>query len=214
MSTVNIKKRGGALVMTTQKTKSAKVKPEVKKYVKNQLYKDIETKYLIPSGATTENIAVSSSWAANPVNLLPNSGAIEGKFATLKNLLIKGRLETADTNGNVIRIVVYRSKIPGGDTSSAMYPQQVGTTTMAPYVPWGSKKHASLVVLHDRCYQVQPDDGQKLFKINLKMNNRVTYDTTNDKPSFGDIQMAFVSDSTTAAHPTLSYVSQLSYIDQ
>lgn len=198
--------------------KCKRAKSSSKKSVtRSELYKAIasnsEVKYLIPSQASTEDVAVTNSWVQAVPETLPSRTAVSGKFIKCLRLLMTGRLESADSAGNAVRILIVKSMVPGATTGSAMLPAQTGATTLLPYSPWGSKKRASLRVLYDKVHLVQADDAHKVFRISLKLDYKAVYDTTNSRPSYGDIQIYYCSDSSATPHPTISFATQLSYLD-
>jgi hypothetical protein len=138
----------------------------------------------------------------------------DGNVVTLKTLVVRARLNNADSTGNMIRIIVARYYHEGSSAGPVDFPQ-ASTAVLNPLASWSSvSKRGIMKVLHDRVYRTDPDDPNRFVKIVCRINSKIWFlDETLNPGQRGAIVLYACSDSSATAHPTISFVSQLSYTD-
>lgn len=177
--------------------------------LKRYMKKNTELKYFCRS---EESVAVPNTGVLRTFALIPqgDSGTQrDGNVVCAKSFVLRARLENADLNGNMVRVIIARSR--GITFGLSDFP--LGSGTLGPLGCWTNLKK-SMSILHDRIYKTDNDDPNRLLMIRLRINAKMNFvDGTTNVPESGDLVMYLISDSTAASHPSISYVSQLSFTD-
>lgn len=177
--------------------------------LKRYMKKNTELKYHCRQ---EEAVAVPSTGVLRTFALIPQgdtSSTRDGNSVAAKSLVIRARLTNADTAGNMVRIIIARSR--GITFGLPDFP--MGSGTLGPLGCWTDLKR-NMAVLHDRIYKTDSDDPNRLVMIRLRINGVMRFiDGTTNTPEVGDVSMFLVSDSTAATHPDITYSAQMSFTD-
>lgn len=182
--------------------------------LKRFMKKNTELKYHTREASAN---AVPSSGYIRDLSIVPQgdeSSDRDGNVVALKTLVVRARINNADSSGNMIRIIIGRYYHEGSSAGPQDFPQ-AATAALNPLAAWSTvQKRGIMKVMHDRVYRVDPDDPNKFIKIVCRVNQKIWFlDETTNAAQRGAIVMYATSDSTLTTHPTLSYVSQLSFTD-
>ena len=197
---------------TARKSYGGKSQLVTKSMLRRALKANTECKYHCRS---EEDLSVDGTTGlVRDLSIIPqgdDDGDRDGNVVSAKWLVVRGRFGNADSAGNVMRIIVCKWYGEGSAVGPSDFPQQSGTTTLAPFACWSSKK-LNMHVLHDQLYKTDVDDPNTLFEFRCKINSKINFaGSSTASASHNSIILFCVSDSSVTAHPTISFTSQLSF---
>lgn len=203
----------------TYKKRTAARRPAVRKVVKAELYKQIETKYW--DGAIETNTLSSSGLAyyllsdPNPVTTISqgaNGDNYVGNKMKPTHITIRGRLTAADSY-NVCRFVVLQVKGVFVPTGSSIFQNTYALS--APLLSLNRDYNDRYRVLADRMITVDATDTSKQFKIMIpgKRLYPVSFSDANGTAENGGLYIVMVSDSSAVSHPSFGLAWRVFYKD-
>lgn len=191
---------------------------KIRKVVKSELKKEIETKfYDFNSSASISNLVstysplTSFTRGTGPSNYVGMK--IKPKYFTIRGTL------TGSDNTNYVRVLVIQDKAVSGTPNTSTIFQNTS-------YPWLSPLNVDYIdsyrVLTDRLYQFRTFESSagsfsstvRPFKIKIpgsKMR-QITY-TQGGSPDAGQLWVVMVSDSSLPSHPSFVIVSRLTFSD-
>lgn len=182
--------------------------------LKRVLKRNTELKYFC---TTQEALPVdgTTGLTRNLNTIIQGDGADnrDGRVCSMKRLVIRMRIENADSNGNLVRLILCRWYGDATVVGPSDFPQQSGATTNGPLACWSNKKN-TMKVLYDRVHKVDVDDPNRFVQINVGIYAKANFQSgATTAANHNGLILFAVSDSSVASHPTISYESQLSFTD-
>lgn len=192
------------------------IKMMVKRVVNSAIRKNTELKYY--DYATTTSVDYAGTfYQLSAIAQGDTDVQRDGDKLTAKRCRIRGTVTTGDTT-QVFRVICFRWK----QNTLSVAPTQTyllspyTSSVQAAYCPMNHDTQANMQVLYDKTYVLNSvSKPQLLINISLNLSKlpKVSYDAGSTTNGNNQIYMYVVSDSAVATHPSINFISRLSFVD-